>query len=139
MSDERTVYVVMSGYYSDKSVEAVFSTEEAAKRYCDIRNKTASYSSEFHYDDYILDPLDRIADGRLWHRVEFDPDGTVGEVVAGDEDGKYFPAEVVWVSARTASGKAWLRVWVEARDPEHAVKIASEKRAEYLAQQAGIS
>jgi hypothetical protein len=163
MSDDQTVYVVFSGYYSDKGVDAVFSTEDAARRYCDAREFQETFSKEHYYESYVLDPLDRIAEGRIWHVVDFDPDGTVTSVVpdsrtefpgiygieveatsveaidADDDDHQDVPAERVKVSARTASGKEWLRVWVEARDPEHAVKIASEKRAEYLARQAGIS
>ena len=49
------VYVVMSGEYSDISVEGVFSTKAKAEKYCQIHEKTDPYSAPFWVNDFELD------------------------------------------------------------------------------------
>ena len=49
------VYVVECGYYSGKSISAIFSTEEQAKRYCDIKNELTERADEYYYNEYELD------------------------------------------------------------------------------------
>ena len=49
------VYIVRFGEYSDQGIAAVFSSEEKAKRYCDINNEIEGEYENYWIDDRILD------------------------------------------------------------------------------------
>lgn len=51
------VYVVRYGSYSDQGIAAVFSSEEAAEKFCNVRNQLTEYVyyAPFWIDEYILD------------------------------------------------------------------------------------
>lgn len=49
------VYVVEYGEYSGRGISAVFSTEEQAKRYCDIENELIEMPGEYYYTEYKVD------------------------------------------------------------------------------------
>jgi hypothetical protein len=48
------VYVVKFGEYSDQGIAGVFSSEEKAKKYCEIQNEIEGYE-DFWIDEYTLD------------------------------------------------------------------------------------
>lgn len=48
------VYVVRFGEYSDQGIAGVFSSEEKAKKYCEIQNEIEGYE-DFWVDEYTLD------------------------------------------------------------------------------------
>ena len=58
------VYVVRYGAYSDQGIAGVFSTEEKAKRYCDIKNEINSYS-DYWIDEYTLDEHEMSEDTKI--------------------------------------------------------------------------
>lgn len=58
------VYVVRYGAYSDQGIAGVFSTEEKAKRYCDIKNEINSYD-DYWIDEYILDEHEMSEDTKI--------------------------------------------------------------------------
>ena len=144
-----TIYVVTSGSYSDYTVRGVFDTSElaelAAKAY-------AGRVEEFELNEHA----ERIRKG-CWWKVWILEDGsidyvesansieepTVGSAFAEPYDyGWKAPGPPRGYSTSTGYTTRWagLMVIVYAHDEDHARKIATDKRAEYLAkQEAGVS
>ncbi len=51
---KQKIFVVRSGDDEDFSIDAVFSSEEKAKEYCDINNVGLPYPN-YRYSDYLID------------------------------------------------------------------------------------
>ena len=50
------VYLVRYGCYSDQGIAGVFSTEEKAKKYCEIHNEiNGKYADPYWVDEWIVD------------------------------------------------------------------------------------
>lgn len=50
------VYLVRYGCYSDQGIAGAFSTEEKAKRYCDVHNEiNEGWDDEYWVDEFIVD------------------------------------------------------------------------------------
>lgn len=129
------VYVVTDGCYSDISVVGVFSTMEAAKSFCD---RCLSYSS---IDEFTLDD-EEMTSGLNPYCVEMDEDGNNAVARSTDWSGSdstfvhpYW--RVVRLSNEPLTAQTpvvvVIRTCVRARDEEHAIKIANERRAAWLA------
>lgn len=124
MSEPKKVYVVTQGVYSDYHICAVAATEEIAKKLQKI------YSGDATIEEYDLN--DAKDDVRVFYDVTF----TDNKVSAHFD--KYGNRE----SIKFYKGNKWqsdcLIVSVRARDVDHAVKIAQDRRAEYLAKKEGV-
>lgn len=59
------VYVVRYGAYSDQGIAGVFSTEEKAKRYCDIKNEVDDFYGDYWIDEYTLDEHEMSKDTKV--------------------------------------------------------------------------
>lgn len=131
------IYLVSSGSYSDYGIDAVFSARENAKLYMATFQRNG-------YDDYNdieekeLDPcVEDIKSGRKAFHVEMEYDGscTVGDM-------KYEPTPLC-VDAFGWDGNTCTKMHivgdVMAKDEHHAIKIASEFRAQAIAAGAMIS
>ena len=59
------VYIVRFGEYSDQGIAAVFSSEEKAKRYCDINNELDGIYVNYWIDDRILDEEEVSSDAKV--------------------------------------------------------------------------
>ena len=137
------VYAVWSGCYSDKEVVAVFSTQENAQAYIDECAKPvdedAEDSGERLDEPWIASyPLDAEVPPSADHSrylVKMGVDGDVIEVTAkhwgggpirrrGDGGARWFVYPGYADSMQTV-------VW--ARDAEHAVKVANERRVMSIA------
>ena len=54
--EEKKVYVVRFGEYSDQGIAGVFSTKEKAEFYCKVQNEIDSwYDDSYWVDEYVLD------------------------------------------------------------------------------------
>lgn len=122
------VWLVWTGEYSDATVEGVFSTEELAKEACQM------YPDGYTGDAYEVDSeLPRVRAGiRLWN-VLMEVDGTVVSVRHIDiAKGK--PSTVNRYPSYTVTGPVErLLIQCDARDQDHAIKIAADVRAKFLA------
>jgi hypothetical protein len=145
-----SIYVIEQGCYSDKKIVGVFSTKEKAEAYASVFQR--GRSSDVDVTAYELDvqttppglfpfevrlvekggeqfpfefgadatPMDRPPNtDRIWptkpvHRYEYRPEA---------KQHVYFPTEI---DLKDLSTECW------ARDAEHAIKIASERRAAFL-------
>lgn len=136
MDANRTVYVVTEGFYSDMSVVAVFSEQATAERYCEVKNR-AKGTDAYAFSAYPLDPVDPgMGAERWWYSVQFASGGSHWSTLRDDVEMAPEQAIDAYVDPY---GRHIVQVWVEARDPEHALKIASDKRAEWLARRENVA
>lgn len=59
------VYVVRYGAYSGQGIAGVFSTEEKAKRYCDIKNEVDDFYGDYWIDECTLDEHEMSEDTKV--------------------------------------------------------------------------
>lgn len=128
-----TVYVVTSGSYSDYSINAVFSTREKAERYIDLFCAKNGYD-EAGIEEWELDPYEKeMREGIRAYMVHMDEDGNVTSLrlsgaPIGESSFVRLPDNIANYSGNRFYGS------IHARDEEHAVKIANERRLMLLAQ-----
>jgi hypothetical protein len=118
------VFIVTAGEHSDYGIAAVFSTEGAAQRYCDTRN-TGGYGDDHRIEEYELDePVPDL----VRYKASFGSGESLYlSVYDREEDDTPKERIRVWTdSARTSMQVEFL---IDARDAEHARKIAGEKGA----------
>ena len=133
------IYVITQGTYSDYRIRAVVTdekqAEKLAKMYTDLFDEAEV--EVYETDDYT-DALKNFDDSRLPFKVGFTFGGDVHSVVRHGFD--YFKPRVAVVqTSRTLHlDEVYLAVYLYAPDEEAAVKIAAEKRAEFLALKNGI-
>lgn len=128
MSESKKVYVITKGEYSDYHICAVAATKEIAE-------KLQKIYSEDSWGDAIIEEYD-LNEARDDVKVFYDVTFTNEKVSAcfneyGEKESIHFFKGNKWQSDR-------LIVCVRARDEDHAVKIAQDRRAEYLAKKEGI-
>lgn len=122
------VYVITAGSYSDYHICAVTLDPQKAE-------VLAKFYTEHGYDEAGIEEYeadyeyDRIDSGCKMYIVSFDEQGNVKNLAINDQP----LHEQVYNWGKT------VRVHVWAKDGEAAVKIATERRAMYLAEKAGIT
>lgn len=119
-----TVYIVTSGDYSDYSIRAVFDNEDLAKRF------TCQYGGEIELWE-MNENTTQIMEGLTFWRVWVEKNGDV------TDSEKTYPWGEQQTTAvpiyRMCSLEPYLEVHCWARDEDHAIKIATEKRQEWMA------
>jgi hypothetical protein len=131
------IYVVSSGCYSDYSISGVFSTKEKSEQWAracghDITDKEygGGRIEEYELDEGLIE-IDR---GLLPFRVDIQKNGDVLEVTQHG-----FPSIIEPIASwSTYDGFNGARpprqnVYVWARDRDHAIKVANERRIDALA------
>lgn len=135
------VYVVTTGNYSDYGIEGIFSTEEKANEFMEALEDERDWNAiaEWDMDDAAGT---KIKDGHSPWRVLILRDGTVEEAKIGNELDRYGIRESseVWKRSKlplwtreNPDIQDCLNVKCLAKSAEHAIKIASEKRAQFIA------
>lgn len=138
---KRTVWVIEQGSYSDYRVVGIYSTRENAQEIADIINREDPYDKA-EVGEWEVDPLisELRAGWRPFHLVML-ADGTV-ENVRDEERNSYNIGNGthLWLWERTKApaykGKGIpdaLNGTVWAKDREHAIKIANERRVQMIA------
>lgn len=131
------VYLVTSGCYSDYSISGVFSTREKAEQWATVchydltdQGYDGSRLEEFDLDEGLVE-MDR---GLLLFAVDIRQNGDILEVSEGGHPSSVGPIDS-WstYSGMHARQPPRQTVYVWARDKEHAVKIANERRIDALA------
>ena len=122
--DNKTIYVVTSGDYSDYHIDGVFDVPALAER---LRN--ALYNGRV--EPWELNKLhSKIALGYKYYRVYMDTEGRVFENVMTDIH------DVDRETDAPYNGWGPITVWkffIWATDEKHAVKIANERRVQLIA------
>lgn len=128
--NEKKLYAVTAGSYSDYHIIGLFSDKAKAEEYVACHNKAGSGSGEFaDVEEYI--------DGALCS-----DDGFIFEVYFIKNEFR----DIVLSEASSIKTEVFeypqsretIRISVRAKDEEHAKKIAADKLAEYLAKKQGI-
>ena len=131
-----TCYAITAGSYSDYRVCAVFTTRELAESECFM------YGAGVEVEEFPLDPvLPKPPAGMhgFFCFEKYDTDAMTKDTTAIDayrKHGRDMPESnvgLVWTDSLD-----FLAVNLWARDKSHAIKIASEKFAQYRAIQAGV-
>ena len=114
-----TIYVVTSGEYSSYGIEAIFDNKSLAE----LHLRTLDGDGEI--EEYILDPdnpyLDKINNGLECYFVSLYSNGEVNRcyTVAMTDESNHFHFN-------------GFSAYIFAKSKEHAIKIASDKRAQLL-------
>lgn len=118
------VYLLTSGDYSAYTVLGVFSTAEKAEEARPFLCGDDGGEYENELEEFELDGVPDHPPGHMLYSVTISRDGDLlgvpGHIGAGSLTGEY-----------PFTHHLYLRVW--ARDAEHAVKIAGERRAQLIA------
>lgn len=130
------IYVVTSGYYSDRTIQQVFLNKQKAETYCAAHNKSCNnnydkleiYGCYETYDDMIA-----VADDRVVHGWCYFPKTPLG--------GELLEYKGVMLESN-ASPEHWnltkMEFHTDTDDEEKAFKIARDKYAQYKAELAGL-
>jgi len=116
------VYIVTSGDYSDYCIHAVFSTSGAAETFCNTFNCD-------EVEEWDIDGYAELGIGKKPFCVEISKEGnaTVSIYISSDYLPPNKPINVFFGRDEI------LRVYCFANDKQHAIKIANEKRVEFIA------
>lgn len=117
------VFVVTEGSYSDYKIMGVFDSKEKAELFV----------SSFYGDieEYEINPYDeQLSNGYKSYEVHMDRNGSTEEYGVGCGNGK--PNDNYFAD-NYADNKIHMVANMWAKDEKHAIKIANERRAEYLA------
>ena len=122
----KQVFIVTAGDYSDYHICAVFETKELAEAYI----KAFSDRNYFGIEEYELNST-APQNGLKAYFVRMTRQGEVESVKAEDGDyGFYGRGEVAQVLKTNGVNKLFVHCF--ARDEAHAIKIAGEKRREFI-------
>ena len=143
----KNIYIVTAGEYSDYHIVAVFSTEEKANAFCAMFK-----SREFMVEDYEVDAkVEATNKGLKQYHVNMNKDGSLfagwwnnptGISLYKDESllDNFQTTDYLLDSNfnkryndPTIPKELFLGVICWAKDKKHAIKIANERRAQYIA------
>lgn len=133
------VYVITKGKYSDYEICAVATDKERAEKLAILYTDSMDDASVEEYDtEDDTEKLQAVDFSRLPYKVAFDYLGNVDSVWRGSIEG--FKPEIFWTLPKRIGNldKTRLIVKLYAPDEVAAVKIAAEKRAEFLAREEGL-
>ena len=122
-----TLYLVSQGDYSDYSVLGIYSTPEKAEYAVRL------YGDDSRIEQYELDGMPPHPPGELrWH-VQIMANGDVVSAFQVAPENEYRPIVPLYQSLYGGQQKPNCIFQIWARDKNHAIKIATEKRREMLA------
>ena len=119
----KKVYVVRYGQYSDQGIAGVFSTEEKADKFCEVKNQLTedNWYSPFWVDEYELDKEEYKGEIKLAKYYHVWLDCEDGDIYEDDEETMIYTKDVVVeVSDDCIDVKSTKSI-------EHAKKVAIER------------
>ena len=124
----KTIYVVTRGSYSDYGIKAIFNTKELAQAYIDSF-KYDSYN-EMSIEEWDLNPNSKeLKKGRKPYFVRMDKAGIATEYNHVDSSYGFNGGTVISFTLDKQS----MNCYCWAKDEKHAIKIANEKRVQFIA------
>lgn len=136
------VYVVTSGKYSDYHIIGVTMDEEKANRIADLLS--TNYYDEANVEPYDTDEFEKqwkdetvIFHCQLDNRRRY-ANHRVNAFIPYGQDEKMLDYPLGVVHHFRDEINDFYRIYVRAKDIEHAIKIAEDKIAEFRAQEEGI-
>lgn len=121
--EQREVFVVVSGIYSDFGINAIFSTREKAQAYIDNRADVNQFN-DYRIEVYGLDEYGDINSRLIAYWVKIDKDDNASIERIGPNHSR---SEAI--DFRVGDATVW------ARDEQHAAKIAMERYMRWKAEQ----
>jgi hypothetical protein len=119
----KTLYMVTSGEYSEYSPIAVFDTEERAEAFIKLADEKSYFNS---IETIELNPLSvQIKKGLKPYSIRIKNNGDIRTVEQKYEGLK--PYVSFWLNDE------WATMYIFAKNKDHAIKIAGEKRTKILA------
>lgn len=125
--EDKKIYLVTSGTYSDYGIDAVFTTRELAQAFIDSFEK--SFYIEIRIEERILNPKEKeIRKGFKAYFVRMTKKGQV-------KDCYHSKSSYCFVEGKTFSFDIDDNLYchVFAKDDKHAIKIVNEKRGQLIA------
>jgi hypothetical protein len=140
MDDEREVYVVTDGDYSEYHIVAVFDDRDLADKWVSLRKMATEYF-DGRIETFALNPIlaqTELVRGPVWEcAVTSRNDGMrCSPQSLIDAPGEFAPK---FIDDRRSPGWWMWKVGVFAMDQETAIKIAAEKIAQAKAEREGIA
>ena len=121
-----TIYIVTSGSYSDYGIRAVFDSKELAQKFID-KSSFDEYDP-WGIEEYEINPnKDKIMNEYFYYFVRMEKNGNCKEVYKS----RYFDGKIGVVHGFDVHTAMCCNMY--AKNDEHAIKIANEKRMEVLA------
>ena len=127
------VYVITMGEYSDYHICGVALNKEDAEI---LKRRYSSKWDTARIEEYDTENSRPILDGKTAYEVRFLENGNVSNV-RSDVGLEYFEPSIELLNPINWSGVS-VRVYLFADSTESAIKIASEKRAKFLAKKIGL-
>lgn len=124
---KRTVFVVWTGQYSDKDVQGIYSTREGAEQAAVLFQRDDARVVEVEADEHLT----AVQRGLMRWTVYMQADG---DVDFSYHSGRFGTGEAPTVGDDGGDGCV---IECDARDEDHAVKIAADMRRVFLLRAAG--
>jgi hypothetical protein len=125
MDEQRTIYVVTAGEYSDYGIRGVFDDRELAEAFAE---RSQRYDSA-RIEEWDLNPFtEELREGLVPYFVSLKRNGDVGRIWVDNP-----PASEITPSMGLTCDRTEAFTTCFARDEAHAVKIANERRAQFIA------
>lgn len=124
----KKIYIVTSGEYSDYGINGVFETKELAQAYIEMLGNPKGWSSEMQVEEHDLNPY-----------KNYIKEGLKPFLIFIHKNGNVTKAEIAQYGLKPSTtisfsyNKSQMIVFCWAKDKQHAIKIANEKRAKIIA------
>lgn len=122
------IYILTAGSYSDYHIVGAFSTKEKAQEVIESFNRSSGRRGDFNdIEELVIDELsENVSDGRSLCFIRIDRDGNTSDFG--------FPGHTYSLNEKQGlDTRGNLYVYCFARDKEHAIKIANERRVQMIA------
>lgn len=126
------IYVITKGDYSDYHICGVSTDKEQAEK---LARFFTDKWDDAKVEEYDTDRYELLSDNKKVYRILFYENGNIHKLT--HESGDYYDNETIKLDPVYWNG-ATLSVYVSADDEISAIKIASEKRAKFLAEEIGL-
>ena len=124
----KTIYIVSSGCYSDYHIDAVFDSKELAEKFVETFNENNMFHNQMRIEEWELNPLKKEL------KKDFNPyfvrmkrNGDTIEI-----GGCIYPSDYIEKETKL-DYEGNMLTYVMARDEKHAIKIANERRVQFIA------
>lgn len=124
----KKVYIVTSGKYSDYGICGIFTTKKLAHSFINSFNEHTDFND---IEEYELDPYKiHLESGNKPYSLCMDIEGNTCHIEQSDLSHEFNGPMIEIYFSRD---RKWMYVNCFAKNETHAIKIANEKRAQYIA------
>jgi len=126
-----TIYIITSGEYSDYGIRAVFTDKALADAYINMYGNTGYYN-DMSIEEWEADRFaEEMRQGHAIYRVQI---WKSGDLYNCERDASLPDAQTTIGIVRWANNQELLTTIVIAKDEQHAIKVANERRTRLIAE-----